>query len=62
LNNLERYQEALESYDEALAIDQYYKDAWNNKGVALNNLERYQKALESYDEALAIDQNCKECL
>ena len=61
LNNLGRYQEALEAYyslfiitinyfscNYAIQINQNYDPAWNNKGNTLNDLERYQEALEAY--------------
>lgn len=50
-----RYQEAVESYDKALAIDPKYAAAWNNRGLALDNLGKHQEAVESYDKALALD-------
>jgi tetratricopeptide (TPR) repeat protein len=46
---------ALESFDEALALDPVNAQAWYNRGVALDDLARYQEALESYDKALALD-------
>jgi Flp pilus assembly protein TadD len=57
LYNQERYQEAIEWYDKALAIDPNYTRALNGKGNALLNLEKYQEAIEWYDKALAIDPN-----
>ena len=44
LNNLERYEEALESCDCAIEIKPDYHYAWNGRGNALNNLERYGSA------------------
>ncbi|MBI3373436.1 MAG: tetratricopeptide repeat protein [Betaproteobacteria bacterium] len=57
LSNLKRYEEAINSCDRALAIDQNSAAAWTNKGAVLGNLERYEEAIQAYDRALAIDQN-----
>ncbi len=46
-------EEALASYDKALAIKPDNATALNNRGSALMNLERAEEALASYDKALA---------
>ncbi len=52
---LERYEEALAMYEQAL---QYPEDSfdtytgWRNKGLTLSALERYEEALESHDRAI----------
>jgi tetratricopeptide (TPR) repeat protein/glycosyltransferase involved in cell wall biosynthesis len=51
---LRRYEEALASYDQALAIQPDYFEALNNRGNALLGLKRFEEALESYERALAI--------
>jgi tetratricopeptide (TPR) repeat protein len=55
LNNLRKYNEAIECYDKALEIDPKYVYALNNKGLALDNLRKYNEAIECYDKALKID-------
>jgi tetratricopeptide (TPR) repeat protein len=57
LIQLNRYEDAVQTLDEALKI--YPKDfmLWNNKGYALYNLGKYGDALTSYDLALSIEQN-----
>jgi tetratricopeptide (TPR) repeat protein len=57
LIQLNRYEDAVQTLDEALKI--YPKDfmLWNNKGYALYNLGKYGEALTSYDLALSIEQN-----
>ena len=49
LAELERLDEALASYDRAIALKPGYADAFNNKGNALMELERLDEALTSYD-------------
>jgi predicted TPR repeat methyltransferase len=49
-----RYDEALVSYDEALAIRPSYVAALHCRGIALRNLNRAAEALASHDRALAI--------
>ena len=53
LHKLARLDEALESYDKALAIEPDNAEALNNRGLVLHELERFEEALESYDQALA---------
>ncbi len=55
LDELKRYEEAIASYDRALAIKPDYHDAWYNRGFALGNLGQFEEALASYDRALAIN-------
>ncbi|WP_445250761.1 tetratricopeptide repeat protein [Microcoleus sp. OTE_8_concoct_300] len=57
LNSLERYDEALVSYDRALELDANYQLVWANRGNVLDNLKRYDEALVSYDRALELDAN-----
>jgi tetratricopeptide (TPR) repeat protein len=57
LDSLGQYEEAIEYYDTALAIDPNYVNALYNKGVALGNLGRYQDAIKYYDKVLALEPN-----
>ncbi len=50
-----RYQEAIETYDKAIAIQPVNVEAWINRGIGLTSLQRYQDALASYDKAIAIE-------
>ncbi len=54
LQALRRFDGALESYDNALALKPDIAEALNNRGNALLELKRFEKALESYDKALAV--------
>lgn len=49
-----RFEEALASYDRALALDSSFLPAWNNRGVVLKEMKRLEQALVSYDRALAL--------
>ena len=50
--NLEAYENAITSYDQALKFKSDLHEAWNNRGNALSNLEAYENAITSYDQAL----------
>lgn len=54
---LKKYNDAIQTIEQGLAL--YPKDnmLWNNKGYALYNLGRYQEALTSYDNALRFEKN-----
>jgi tetratricopeptide (TPR) repeat protein len=54
LGNLERYEEALTSFDRAVAINPD-DQVWVLRGVTLFNLERYKEALDSFDKAVTIN-------
>jgi protein O-GlcNAc transferase len=54
LNKLKRHEEALASYDRALAINPFFTEALNNRGNVLQKLRRFEQALASYDRALTI--------
>ena len=51
-----RYEEALDSYDRALAIQPDFAQAHHGRATVLSTFElkRYEEALDSYDRALAI--------
>ena len=59
LYNSRRYEEAIEEYDKALAIDPNDKVVHYNKGLSLYYLHRYKEAIEEFDKALAIDPDYK---
>src|SRR5262249_54878555 len=54
LQELEHFDEALASYDKALALKPDYAAAFYNRGVALRKLERFDEALASFEKTLAI--------
>ena len=55
LFELERYEEALTSYDKVIKLNPDHSNAWTNKGATLNELERYEEALTSYDKAIELN-------
>jgi tetratricopeptide (TPR) repeat protein len=52
LRRLERYEEAIVSYDEALKCKPNLRRTWLLRGCALQLLKRYEEAIISYDEAI----------
>ena len=55
LENLNRDEEALAAYEQAIRLhpdDANYK---NNKGNALSDLKRYEEALAAYEQAISLD-------
>ncbi len=54
LKNLRRYEEAISSYEQVVAIKPDDHQAWGNRGIALTALGRYEEALVSYNRVLEI--------
>src|SRR5262249_58996193 len=54
LQGLERLDEALVSYDQAIALKSDFADAFCNRGAALHKMKRLDEALASYDQAIAL--------
>ena len=50
----QRFEEALASYDKAVAIFPRLAEAWCNRGNSLRELKRFDEAMESYERAIAI--------
>jgi tetratricopeptide (TPR) repeat protein len=51
---LERWPEAIEAYEAAIAARPDYPEAWNRRGVALHEIGEVQEALASLEEALRL--------
>ncbi len=49
-----RYNESLQYFDEALAIDPGFSEAWLAKAVAFHNLRQLDDAIRCYDRALEL--------
>ena len=54
LNSQGRYEEAIQFYDQALAINPNNKYGWHVKGDSLNNLGKYEEAITCYDFAISV--------
>jgi tetratricopeptide (TPR) repeat protein len=54
LQDLKRLDDALASYDRAIAIKPDYAEAYSNRGVTLKDLKRLDDALASYDRAIEL--------
>src|SRR5688572_445257 len=55
LLNLNKAEEALEHFEEAISIDPKNVEAWIKKGTALERLQRVDDAILAYDQAIATD-------
>lgn len=54
LAHFNRFDEALASYDRAIALKPDFAEAHNNRGLVLEDLMRLDEALASYDRAIAL--------
>ncbi|MEP6750344.1 MAG: tetratricopeptide repeat protein, partial [Bacteroidota bacterium] len=54
--SLYNYKEAINNYDEALALDKNYVDALYKRGLAWYNLGNHKTAIENYTEAIKLNQ------
>jgi len=54
LQELRRFNEAIESYDRAIALRANYPEAFINRGHSLRELKRFDDALASYDRAIVL--------
>ncbi|MHC4331634.1 MAG: tetratricopeptide repeat protein, partial [Planctomycetota bacterium] len=50
-----RYDEALASYDKAIALGPEHTQPWNGKGKILFEEKRYDEALVAYEKSIALD-------
>jgi len=54
LQQMQRFAEAVNSYDKALALKPDLADSHNNRAIALASLQRFDEAVESYGRAIAL--------
>ncbi|ULP71820.1 Serine/threonine-protein kinase C [Nodularia sphaerocarpa UHCC 0038] len=54
LFELQRYQDALAAYQEAVNISPDFVPGWSGQGKTLSELKKYQEALAAYDQAIQI--------
>src|SRR5262249_44380179 len=57
LHRMGRIKDALESFDNAIACDVNYADAYSNRANMLSELGRHAEALSSFDRAIALNPN-----
>ena len=50
-----QYENALNSFQKAIMLNQNDPDLWNLKGIALRSLGRYNEAVECFNKSLEID-------
>ncbi|HTD66515.1 MAG TPA: tetratricopeptide repeat protein [Candidatus Limnocylindria bacterium] len=55
LLNLDKPEEALEHFEQAVALEPHSIEAWIKKGTALERLQRIDEAIAAYDQAIAVD-------
>ena len=49
-----KYDEAIQAFDKAIAINSSYADPWSNKATALYSHGNYIEAIQAYDKALEL--------
>lgn len=49
------YKQAIEFYSEAIQLDENFKDAYNNRGIALYHQGKYFEAINDYSKAIQVD-------
>ena len=52
---LERYDEAIKSFQQSIACRDDYAEAWVNQGIAFHALTKNDEARRAFDQALSID-------
>ena len=57
LEEMGEFQEALQSYEAAIAHDPNFPDAWRNAANVLYQLHRYDEALMVYERLLRLEPN-----
>jgi tetratricopeptide (TPR) repeat protein len=57
LSSQGRFEEAIQCYDQALAINPNDKEGWDGKGDALDDLGKHEEAIICYDYVLRIHPN-----
>ncbi|XGI83665.1 tetratricopeptide repeat protein [Halorutilales archaeon Cl-col2-1] len=57
---INRYEQAVETFERALRFDDENQDAWVNKGFAHAEMEEFDEATAAYTEAVRIDDSTEE--
>src|SRR5579883_592137 len=51
----EKYNEAIECFNETIKLNPNNESYWNNKGLSLNSLGKYNEAIECCNEATKLN-------
>jgi tetratricopeptide (TPR) repeat protein len=54
LQELRRYEDAVASYDKAIALKPDFAEACGSRGNSLRDLKRYEEAVASYNKAIEL--------
>jgi tetratricopeptide (TPR) repeat protein len=54
LQSQKHYEEALQAYEKAIALEPEYADPWNGKGNVLQSQGRHEEALKAFEKAIAL--------
>ena len=57
---LEQYEEAIDHFDNALAIDPNDKHSWFYRGICFFKIDKFEDSIQSYQRVLEIDPNDKQ--
>merc|ERR1719263_104795 len=55
LAKINRFEDALQSFDKAIQLKPDYAMAFNNRGKVLAKINRFEDALQSYDKAIQLN-------
>ncbi|MCW3093222.1 MAG: hypothetical protein JWP81_4291 [Ferruginibacter sp.] len=57
--NKKQYDQAIEAYTQAIAIDPNYTFAYNNRGLSYHAKKQYDLSIQDYNKAITIDPSLK---
>ena len=57
LYNENKYEGAIEKYDDAIELNPIFAEAYTNRGIAKDDLEQYPEAIADYDKAIELNPN-----
>ena len=57
LNRIEKYKQALDTFDQGLKLNPDDSNLYNNKGVSYFRLEDYKSSIDMYDKSIELNHN-----